>query len=81
MIAALVVALIAVLVSGASPLLARLLVFAAVACFLAPIVSRFWKPATPPEQKLWRGQAVDVTPERPNPIDQVRQWWLNRTQR
>jgi hypothetical protein len=81
MISALVVALIAVLVSDASPLLARLLVFAAVACFLAPIVSRFWKPASPPEQKMWRGQVMEVTPERPNPIDQVRQWWQNRTRR
>ena len=79
MIGALAIAFLAVLVSDASPLLARLLVFAAVISFIVPILSRFRRTSAPPEMKMWRGQVMDVNPTRTNPIDQVRDWWRNRT--
>jgi hypothetical protein len=81
MIGALVIAFLAVLVSDASPLLARLLVFAAIISFLVPIISRYRRKSGPPEQKMWRGRTVEVTPPQTSPIDQVREWWHNRTRR
>jgi hypothetical protein len=81
MVLALVIAFVAVLVSDASPLLARLLVFAAVGSFLVPIVRSFQKPSTPRQQKMWRGRVIDIEPQQPSPLDQVRAWWKNRTGR
>jgi hypothetical protein len=81
MVLALVIAFLAVLVSDASPLLARLLVFAAVGSFLVPIIQRFQRPSAPPQQKMWRGQVIEIEPQQSNPLDQVRAWWKNRTGR
>lgn len=81
MVSSLGVALIAVLVSDASPLLARLLVFVAVGMFLAPVIMRFRPSDSVPEQKMWRGQTMEFTPDRPNFTDQARRWWQERTRR
>lgn len=81
MISSLGVAFIAVLVSDASPLLARLLVFVAVAMFLTPVIMRFRPSTSAPEQKMWRGETMEFNPERPSFADQARRWWQERTQR
>jgi hypothetical protein len=81
MVLALVIAFVAVLVSDASPLLARLLVFAAVGSFLVPIIRSFQRPSTPPQQKMWRGRVIEIEPQQSSPLDQLRAWWRNRSGR
>jgi hypothetical protein len=81
MVLALVIAFVAVLVADASPLLARLLVFAAVASFLVPIVQRFRGTSSPPPQKMWRGRPIEIEPQQPSPLDQIRDWWRRRSGR
>ncbi len=73
-------AIVALLVSGLSPLLANLLCLAAVVCVLAPMVQRFrGRPTAPPEIRMWRGQVMDAPPPRqPSPIDAARDWWKSR---
>lgn len=79
-ILAVALAIVALLVSGLSPLLANLLCLAAVACVVAPMVQRFrGRPSAPPEIRMWRGQVIDTTsPKQPTPIDAVRDWWRSR---
>lgn len=82
MISSIVVAFVAMLVADASPLLARLLVYVAIGCFIAPIVMHFWPSSGGrPEQKMWRGRVIEYEPERPSVQGQLRRWWQNRSTR
>ena|GEM_PF-6527713 len=82
MIGGLFLAIFAVLVDDISPLLANLLALTAVIAFLMPIFQSFRRPTAPPQQKMWRGQVLEVDPPpQANPIDQVKQWWNHRMHR
>jgi len=77
---ALGLAIVALLVSDVSPLLANLLGLAAVACILVPMAQRFRRrPSAPPETRMWRGQVIDAKPPQPpSPLDAARDWWRSR---
>jgi len=77
---ALGLAIVALLVSDISALLATLISLAAVACIVVPMAQRFRRgPSAPPDIRMWRGQVMDATPPRPSsPLDTARDWWKSR---
>ncbi|MDQ3655138.1 MAG: hypothetical protein M3457_08675 [Chloroflexota bacterium] len=77
---ALGLAIVALLVSGISALLANMLSLAAVVCIMLPMMQRFrGRPTAPPDIRMWRGQVVDSEPpQQPSPIDAARDWWKSR---
>lgn len=79
-ILALGLAIVALLVSDVSALLATLLSLAAVVCIVTPMVQRFRRrPSAPPDVRMWRGQVIDSQPPaQPSPLDAAREWWKSR---
>jgi hypothetical protein len=82
-ILALVLAVIALLISDASRLLANILCFAAVACIIWPMLQRFRRPsAAASDTKMWRGRVYEVgkpsSTSTRTPLDSVREWWDSR---
>jgi hypothetical protein len=76
LVLALGLAVLALLVSDISPLLANLLCLAAVVCIILPMIQRFRGPSSPPETRMWRGQVMDVRPSQSGtPLDSIRNWW------
>lgn len=75
---ALALAILALMVSTASPLLAALFALGAVVFVLLPIVQRFRRPSAAPETKMWRGREIDSRPSADSMIESVRQWWRFR---
>lgn len=71
-------ALMSVLLSGSSPLLANLFAFLAVGLVLYPIIQRFRSPSTAPEARMWRGREIDPRFDQPSPISQIKQWWSSQ---
>lgn len=74
----LIAAILAFLISGSSQLLANLFAFAAVVLVLLPIIQSVRSPASPPEAKMWRGQAMDPGADEYSPIAQLRRWWSSQ---
>ncbi len=77
---ALGLAIVALLVSDLSALLATMLSLAAVVCVVMPMVQRFRRgPSAPPDIRMWRGQVIDSQPPgQASPIDAARDWWKSR---
>ncbi len=77
---ALGLAIVALLVSSVSALLATMLCLAAVICVILPMIQRFRRrPAAPPDIRMWRGQVIDAgPPQQQSPIDAARAWWKSR---
>lgn len=68
----LIAAVLAVIVSGFSPLLANILALLSVVLLLAPIVVQYRHPGSR-ETKTWRGRAIDLDDiDGPNFIEQIR---------
>ncbi|HWV36724.1 MAG TPA: hypothetical protein VNZ55_13900 [Thermomicrobiales bacterium] len=78
---ALALAILAMLVGDASPLLARLLSIAAVAMLLYPIVRQARGGAAPSTPKMWRGQMLESRPLPTSPLDQIKRWFRPRPPR
>lgn len=74
----LIAAILAFLISGSSQLLANLFAFAAVVLVLLPIIQGVRSPASPPEARMWRGQAMDPGADESSPIAQLRRWWSSQ---
>lgn len=75
---ALALAILALMVSTASPLLATLFALGAVVFVLYPVVQRYRRPSAAPETKMWRGREIDSRPTTESVVDSVRQWWRSR---
>jgi hypothetical protein len=79
---ALVLAVVALLISDISRLLASILCFAAVACIIWPMLARFrGTSAGPGSTKMWRGRVYEVNPSSSSsrsPLDSLREWWDSR---
>ncbi len=81
-ILALALAVIAMLISDLSRLLASILCLAAVACIIWPMLQRFRRPsASAPDTRMWRGRVYEVgrpSPTSRTPVDAAREWWNAR---
>ncbi|CAA9585935.1 MAG: hypothetical protein AVDCRST_MAG87-3955 [uncultured Thermomicrobiales bacterium] len=71
-------AILALMVSSASPLLATLFALAAVVFVLFPVIQRYRRPSAAPETKMWRGREIDSRPTADSVAESVRQWWRSR---
>jgi len=80
-LSALALAILAMLVGDASPLLARLLAIAAVVMLLYPIFRQARGGATPSSPKMWRGQMLEGRPLPTSPLDQIKRWFRPRPPR
>ena len=78
LLVALALAILALMVSTASPLLATLCALGAVVFVLLPVVQRFRRPASAPETKMWRGREIDSRPTTDSVMESVRRWWRSR---
>lgn len=85
--AALLIALLAVLIQGVSGLLATVLAYVAIVVFFLPYIrlARRKSPTAAPQQKMWRGRMVDVSPpsreHARHPLDRLRRWLAARANR
>lgn len=70
LIVAVVAAVLALLVSDFSPLLANILAIACVAAIFIPVVQRFRQPESP-VSKSWRGQDVSGSLSRPAGLERI----------
>jgi hypothetical protein len=76
---ALILGIVAYLISDLSQLIANLLCVAAVVCIILPMVQRFRRPAPEPQTRMWRGQTFEVREESSsNLLDSLRTWWNSR---
>ncbi len=75
---ALGLAILALMISSASPLLASLFALGAVVFVLLPIVQRYRRPSAAPETKMWRGRPIDSRPTADSVVESVRHWWRSR---
>jgi hypothetical protein len=73
LIGSLACAILAVIVSGFSPLLANVFALLSVALLLAPFALQFRRPGGRDANKMWRGRVIDTSDtEGPNIIEQIR---------
>lgn len=71
-------AIVALMISSASPLLASLFALGAVVFVLLPIVQRYRRPSAAPETKMWRGRELETRPTADSVVESIRQWWRSR---
>lgn len=69
---ALMLGIVALLLSGLSPLLATFVAIAAVVALFWPVIQRRGTPA--PTEKMWRGRVIESRPPTSDPLGQVRAW-------
>lgn len=77
LLTAVVLAIVAVLISDLSPLLTRAVVILAMVALFWPYISRWRRPDAPGSQ-MWRGRTIEIDRSGPSPLDEVRRWFRNR---
>lgn len=78
LLVALALAILALMISGLSPLLASLFALGAVAFVLLPLVQRYRRPSAASETRMWRGREIDTRPTADSMVESVRRWWRSR---
>ncbi|MBA2246540.1 MAG: hypothetical protein H0W23_00310 [Chloroflexia bacterium] len=78
LLVALALAILALMISGVSPLLASLFALGAVAFVVLPVVQRYRHPSAASETRMWRGREIDTRPTADSVVESVRRWWRSR---
>lgn len=73
---ALMLGIIALLLSNLSPFLATIVAVAAVVALFWPVVTR--RGAPEPTEKMWRGRVIESRSAQPDPLAQIRAWLRRR---
>ena len=71
-------AILSLLLSDASPLLATLFALGAVVYVVLPVIQRYRRPSSAPETRMWRGREIDSRLPSDSMTESVRRWWSSR---